>query len=231
MRTALITDPSHPAAAAIAMRLRQEGFTVYEGGDFSSARGAEETFARTGPADALIITGHAGYRGLICGDDAGEVARAGNANVMAAFHAARQYGLPMLKRGQGSVIFLTSPHSDKPTCANPAYSVSQSALVMMMKELALYYGNYGVRVNAVSLGAMAEEEEMFFSELSGAEYDAETKIPLHRRATGEDAAGAVAFLLSGDAAFVNGDTLSVDGGHFYYYIDRPYADKKEATLA
>ena len=231
MRTALITDPTHPAAEAIAKRLREDGYTVYEGGDFTTAQGAGETFSRTGAVDALIISGHEEYRGLISQGDANAIARAGNANIMAAFHAARQYGLPMMQQGRGSVIFLTSPHSMKPTCANAAYSVSQGALAMMMKELALYYGHYGIRVNSVSLGAMKEEEEMFFSELAGGEYDAETKIPLSRRATGEDAAGAVAFLLSEAAAFVNGDTLSVDGGHFYYYFDRPYSDKKGATLA
>jgi len=230
MRTVLITDPTHPAAAAVAARLRAEGFTVFEGGDFSTDAGARETFSRTGPVDALIISGHTGYRGLIRDGEGRAIAEAGNKNIMAAYLAARQYGLPMMQRGQGCVIFLTSPHSQKPTVSNAAYSVSQGALTMMMKELALYYGHYGVRVNSVSLGAMRQEEDMFFSEIAGGEYDAETKIPLGRRATGEDAAGAVSFLLSDDAAFVNGDTLSVDGGHFYYYFDRPYADKEGVTL-
>ena len=230
MRKALITDRAHPAADAISARLRAEGWTVYEGGDFSSAEAAKDTAERTGPVDALIITGHTGYRGLIRDGEGIAIAEAGNRNIMEAFLAARQYGLDMMKRGSGSVIFLTSLHQNKPTAANAAYSVSQGALSMMMKELALYYGHYGVRVNSVSLGAMREEKEMFFSEIAGGEYDAETKIPLGRRATGKDAAGAVSFLLSDDAAFINGDTISVDGGHFYYYFDRPYADKKEATL-
>jgi glucose 1-dehydrogenase len=51
-------------------------------------------------------------------------------------------------------------------------------------------------------------------------YDSATKIPLHRTAVPGDFAGVAAFLLSEDAAFINGAEIRVDGGHLLYYGDR-----------
>ena len=230
MSSALITDPGHPAAAAVRARLEALGYTVFTGGDLASPEAVRASVAATGPVDVLILSEHRGCGKLLSESDGREIARVGAESLVSAFQAARHYGALMAERGRGSIVFLSSIHADKPSAADPAYTVAQGAMVMMMKELALHLGNLGVRVNMIQLGPTAEEIPMFDSVISPADYDAEHKIPLHRRASGEDAAGAVSYLISGDAAFVNGAVLRVDGGHNLYYFDRTYSFRREEEL-
>lgn len=230
MPSALITDPSHPAAAAVRCRLEALGYTVSTGGDLASPEAVRDSVRTTGPVDVLVLSEHRGCGKLLSDSDGREIARVGADSLVSAFQAARHYGALMAERGRGCIIFLSSSHADKPAAADPAYTVAQGAMVMMMKELALHLGNLGVRVNMIQLGPTAEEVEMFDSRISPVDYDAETKIPLHRRASGKDAAGAVAYLISDDAAFVNGAVLRVDGGQNLFYFDRSYSFRREEDL-
>ena len=77
----------------------------------------------------------------------------------------------------------------------------------MTRTMAAEWGQYGIRVNAVAPGTVktprAGKDDL--EEVSKG-------IPLQRRATPEDIAGATLFLLSGIASYITGQTLTVDGG-------------------
>ena len=230
MKSVLITDPAHPAAEAVIRRLEAEGYRVFSGGDFSSREGVHASIEKTGPVDALIISGHRGDVQLLSQEDVSRIVRAGQANIMEAFYAVRHYGALMAQRGSGVILFLSSAHAAKPTGANPAYAISQSALEMFMKEVALDYGHAGIRANLIRLGPMEEETAEFDSLLSPADYEAASKSPIGRRSTAQDAAGMAAFLLSPEAAGINGAALDVDGGLYFHYLDRDFAFRKEEDL-
>ena len=101
-------------------------------------------------------------------------------------------------------------------CGHAAYSGSKQALARWMRHKAPDYARRGVRLNAVAPGytrtAMTAETENH-PEYGPAIKEFLASIPLGRAGETKDMANAIGFLLSGEAAFVSGSLLYVDGGH------------------
>ena len=109
-----------------------------------------------------------------------------------------------------------------PRCARHlslAYCSSKAALAMLTQCIALDHGPDGVRANCVCPGWVRTpmaDDELDASGLPSREaaYAVVTQdVPLRRPSTPEEIAGTVAWLLSADAAYVNGAVIPVDGGH------------------
>ncbi|MDB6072760.1 MAG: 3-oxoacyl-(acyl-carrier-protein) reductase, partial [Verrucomicrobiaceae bacterium] len=90
------------------------------------------------------------------------------------------------------------------------YAASKAGLIGFTKSLAREFAGRGVTVNAVAPGFIA-------TDMTGVLDDKVkeailTKIPLGSMGTGEDIAGAVAFLASEEGRYITGQVLKVDGG-------------------
>jgi NAD(P)-dependent dehydrogenase (short-subunit alcohol dehydrogenase family) len=105
--------------------------------------------------------------------------------------------------------------------ASAAYGASKAALVRLVISIALDYGPDGIRANAVNPGwirsEMADSEMDALGRAHGidreAAYDLVTQhVPARRPAGPDEAAAAIAWLMSPDASYVNGAVLTVDGG-------------------
>lgn len=117
-----------------------------------------------------------------------------------------------IKETQGSVVNVTSVNG---VCVfgNPAYSAAKAALINFTKSIAVEYGKFGVRANAVAPGtvltkaweAKTHEGQNVFDRIKG-------WYPLERIIQPEDVANAVAFLASDQAAAITGVCLPVDCG-------------------
>jgi hypothetical protein len=86
------------------------------------------------------------------------------------------------------------------------YAASKAALIAMTKSLAQEVGRKGVRVNAVAPGIIETkmiEDVAFLQEMKG-------NIPLRRFGQAEEVASAVAFLVSNEASYITGQTLSAN---------------------
>lgn len=119
---------------------------------------------------------------------------------------------PLLKASGGSIVNVASLASFFSTRNNPAYSASKGGLAILTKTLADNWGREGVRVNAIAPGFVASKLTQV-SRDNPAIYEASLrKTPLGRWGTPEDMAGVVLFLASPLAAYVNGVTITVDGG-------------------
>ncbi|GBF97750.1 hypothetical protein Rsub_10914 [Raphidocelis subcapitata] len=131
-------------------------------------------------------------------------------NVAAAL-ALVQLVAPHMPRG-GSVVMVSSVTAYNPPSPIAAYAVSKTALLGLVKGLAAEMGPDGVTVNGVAPGIVPTKFSAALvadPRLERAQVEA---TALKRLGTPEDIAGAVAFLVSGDGAYVTGETLVVAGG-------------------
>ena len=111
----------------------------------------------------------------------------------------------------GAIINMASPVAEKGFPNTSAYSLVKGAIVTLTKVLAAELGPRGIRVNAIAPGSVPTPGALGLNDK--AEYERRTRtIPLRRLGTEDDNAEACAFLLSNEAAFINGEILHVDGG-------------------
>lgn len=122
----------------------------------------------------------------------------------------------MLQQGEGSIVNIASVAGLLGVADRAAYNASKHGLIGLTRTLAAEWGGRGVRCNAVCPGWV--KTEMDEADQAGGSYtdaDITGRIPMGRFARPQDVAQAVVFLADPEAsAFVNGATLSVDGGWY-----------------
>ena len=111
----------------------------------------------------------------------------------------------------GAIINMASPVANRGYPGTAVYSLVKGALVSLTKVLAAELGPRNVRVNAVSPGSVPTPGALGLNDPAVYEQRART-IPLRRLGHEDDNSQAIAFLLSPQAAFINGEILNVDGG-------------------
>jgi NAD(P)-dependent dehydrogenase (short-subunit alcohol dehydrogenase family) len=137
-------------------------------------------------------------------------------NLTGPFLMSREFGKQMLERGSGSIVNISSVAGLLGIADRAAYNASKHGLIGLTRTLAAEWGGRGVRANAVCPGWV--KTEMDVEDQAGGGYadeDIEGRTPMGRFARPEDVAQAVAFLADPDlSGYVNGHTLSVDGGWY-----------------
>ena len=135
-------------------------------------------------------------------------------NLLGPFLLCKYLGAQMLERRAGSIVNVASVAGLAGVIHRTAYNASKHGLVGLTRTLAAEWGGRGVRVNAVCPGWIKTEMDVA-DQGSGAYTDQDIidRIPMGRFAKPNDVAQAIAFLADSEkSAFVNGATLTVDGG-------------------
>jgi 2-deoxy-D-gluconate 3-dehydrogenase len=133
-------------------------------------------------------------------------------NLRATWVLSREIGRSMLERGHGKIVNMASMLSFQGGVNVPGYTSSKSAVAGLTKALANEWAGRGVNVNAVAPGYVATANTHDLRQDLQRSSEILARIPAARWAEPADIAGAVLFLCSGSADYVNGAILPVDGG-------------------
>jgi NAD(P)-dependent dehydrogenase (short-subunit alcohol dehydrogenase family) len=109
------------------------------------------------------------------------------------------------------IVNFSSPAADQGYPNTAIYAAVKGAIVALTRTLAVELGPQGIRVNAVTPGAVPTPGARAVVDEAGYELR-RRKTPLGRLGREGDIAGTVAFLFSSEADFYNGANLHVDGG-------------------
>ena len=125
-----------------------------------------------------------------------------------------KYCIPkMIEAGGGSIVYISTVNA---TITNPhfgLYGAAKGGLNALTRSVALDYGKYGIRANAVAPGQIVGERGKATLESDPLEDQAcRDCYPIGRYGEPEEIAAAALFLASNDASFVTGIVLTADGG-------------------
>jgi NAD(P)-dependent dehydrogenase (short-subunit alcohol dehydrogenase family) len=141
-------------------------------------------------------------------------------NLVGTFNATQVFGSRMRDRRRGSIVNIGSVYAsqapdprfydhldaDPPFLKPPAYAASKAGVLALTKYFARLWGPDSVRVNALSPGGVAAEQDSEFVR----KYS--ERVPLGRMAEPEDLVGPLLFLATSASGYLTGQEIRVDGG-------------------
>jgi meso-butanediol dehydrogenase/(S,S)-butanediol dehydrogenase/diacetyl reductase len=237
-RVMIVTGASRGIGRAIATRLAREGAKLVVAaapddasrlddiaGDCDAAAQAGDladpltsrglvglALQRFGGVDGIVNNAMAEARGAVGDIDLAGWTMTLRVNLTAPMLLA-QAALPHLRQRRGAIVNISSQRAFASGHGAAAYESAKAGMLALTRSLAVDYGPEGVRTNCVSPGfVLSERAREWMDGGSRREEAMRHAIPLRRPGLPEEVAAVVAFLLSDDAAYVNGAIIPVDGG-------------------
>ncbi|HEY9097768.1 MAG TPA: 3-oxoacyl-ACP reductase FabG [Thiobacillus sp.] len=237
MKLALVTGGSGGIGSAICRRLAADGYHVYihantrldraqaladdiraSGGhadaiafditDAEATRAALETLIQTQPIQVLVNNAGIHDDAVFPGMSAAQWHRVLDVSLNGFFNVTQPLSLSMMRSRWGRIINITSIAGLTGNRGQTNYAAAKGALHAATKTLALEMASRGVTVNAVAPGIIQTDMiDGVFDEkmISG-------MVPMKRAGRPEEVADLVGFLASGQASYISGQIISVNGG-------------------
>ena len=213
-RRALVTGAARGIGAAIAARLRNDGFAVTtsdlaEGCDLTLDVARDEFPALD---DVHVCVANAGVTTTIAPAHrmtAEQWARDIDVNLTGAFRTVQACLGGMRARGEGRVIVISSLAALGGLPGQVAYAASKAGQLGMVRTLASENAARGITVNAILPGLVATEQVLAMP--AEVRERALAALPSGRMVEPREIAAAVSFLASDDAAQINGQSIAIDG--------------------
>ena len=232
-RVALITGATGGIGAAIAKKMKQAGATVVVSGrnvakmesefgdeyikipcDLATEGGAVElimeTIERAGKIDILINNAGITKDTLLMRMTDEQFEDVINTNLRSCFKMCRAAIMPMMKNRYGRIINMASIIGVIGGAGQANYAASKGGMIAMTKSIAAEVASRGITANSIAPGFIKTPMTDVLPEELKKTYLAQ--IPAGRFGEPEDIANACVFLASDEAAYINGQTLHVNGG-------------------
>jgi acetoacetyl-CoA reductase len=237
-RTALVTGGSRGIGAAISVALKEAGYTVaanYAGNDEAAAKFSAETGIKTykwsvadydacaagiaqveadlGPVEVLVnnagITRDAPFHRMTR-EQWNDVMRT---NLDGVFNMTHPLWNGMRERKFGRIVTISSINGQKGQFAQANYSAAKAGDLGFTKALAQEGARAGITVNAICPGYIGTDMVMAVPEKVRESIIAQ--IPVGRLGEAAEIARCVVFLVSDDAGFITGSTITANGGQYF----------------
>lgn len=172
----------------------------------------QQTVSEFGSLDYFVSNAVYSDRELLVEADLDGFRRTVDVSMWGAFYGMRASALQMIKQGTGGAIaIISSPHAVIPIPTAMAYNMSKAAIDHMARTAAIELVEHNIRVNVFHPGWIdTPGERKFFSEDQIEQ--GSKQLPMGRMGTPEEMAKGVCFMLSDDAAYMTGSTMTMDGG-------------------
>ena len=240
MKTALVTGAARGIGRAIALALAKDGFkiavhyrssadeatktveTIKKAGGEATAFQADltepeqvtalvkEVTETLGPIHTLVSNAGVMHSQLLSFTQLTDWRNVMSANLDAAFLLTKALSRLMARQKTGRIIYISSDAALLGDLMRCAYSASKSGLLGLARTAARELAASGITVNAITPGIIETEMTADIPETRKEKQLA--AIPLGRFGKPDEIAGIVRFLASDEAAWITGQTISVDGG-------------------
>lgn len=236
-RTAIVTGAGRGIGRAIAARLAAEGAGVVVADvsgenagraaagigpratpmhvDVTDERSVEDMMRSArqalGRIDILVNNAGIGLTKLMIHTTLEEWKRVVDVDLTGVFLCSRAAARIMIAQTSGRIINIASLSGQRGGTGRAAYGAAKAGVTALTRVMAVELAPHGITVNEIAPGPVN-------TEMTAVTHDDATRqaycnlIPMRRYAEREEIADAAAFLASSEAAFINGQTLNVDGG-------------------
>ena len=172
----------------------------------------DRTVAAAGQLDVLVNAAAINVRRPLRDVDLETYRRIMAVDLDAAFFLSQAAVEPMIEQGRGAIITVSSVNAMQGIETVGVYGPAKAALVQLTKVMAVEWSHLGIRANAIAPGFVdtplteaLQADERRYSWLM-------QRIPMRRLARPSEFVGALLLLASDAGSYLNGTTLTVDGG-------------------
>ncbi|WP_176083079.1 SDR family oxidoreductase [Martelella sp. HB161492] len=214
----IITGRNETGLAAACDDIRSAGGTA-SGSTFDLADGEArraaiaEILKAHGRLDILVNNVGARDRRSIDAFSDDEIAAFMATDLIGAIALSRDAAAAMKTNGHGRLIFVSSITAHNALPGDNLYPAAKAGLEGFARALAVEYGSLGITSNIIAPGMFATETNAHLANDPDMLAFARSRVPVQRWGRPEEIAGAALLLASDAGSFINGATITVDGGH------------------
>jgi 2-hydroxycyclohexanecarboxyl-CoA dehydrogenase len=181
--------------------------------DASAVAAAIASFEdEAGPVEALINNAGWDIAGNFAESDPATWRKVIDINLYGPLNLTRAVLPGMIERESGRIVSLASDAGRVGSSGEAVYAACKGGMISFSKSVAREVARHGITLNVVSPGPSDTPLFARFDESGKLAGALERAIPMRRLGQPEDYPGIIAFLISDDASFITGQTVSVSGG-------------------